>query len=105
MGGESFFTWVAGGEGGGAGEVAGGAHGPVPLEVAVGSPGAVRHDGVGVEALPLLVDGVAVRARAARVVDGLLQRRLWLIRPAHAPICIRQETPHTQKKDSMREIN
>jgi hypothetical protein len=39
----------------------------------------VRDDGVGVVARPLLVDEVAVGPCAARVVDGLLQRRLGLI--------------------------
>lgn len=81
------LTRVAGGEDGGAGEVAGGADGPVLLEVAVGRPGAVRDDGVGVVARALLVDGVAVCPCPARVVDGLLQRRLGLICLAHAEIC------------------
>ena len=81
------FTWVAGGEGGGAGEVAGGALGLVVLVVAVGRPGAVRRDGVGVVARPVLMDGVAVRPGAAGVVYGLLQRRLRRVLPAHAPLC------------------
>jgi len=81
------ITWVAGGEGGGAGEVAGGALGLVVLVVAVGRPGAVRGDVVGVVARPVLMDGVAVRPRAAGVVDGLLQRGLRRILPAHAPFC------------------
>ena len=83
------ITWVAGGEGGGAGEVAGGALGLVVLVVAVGRPGAVRGDVVGVVARPVLMDGVAVRPRAAGVVDGLLQRSLRRILPAHAPFCTR----------------
>ena len=83
------ITWVAGGEGGGAGEVAGGALGLVVLVVAVGRPGAVRGDVVGVVARPVLMDGVAVRPRAAGVVDGLLQRGLRRILPAHAPFCTR----------------
>jgi hypothetical protein len=73
------LTWVGGGEGGGAGEVAGGSGSPFPLEVTVGRPGAVRDDGVGVVARPLLVDEVAIGPCPARVVDGLLQRRLGLI--------------------------
>ena len=81
------ITWVTGGEGGGAGEVAGGALGVVVLVVAVGRPGAVRGDVVGVVARPVLMDGVAVRPRAAGVVDGLLQRGLRRILPAHAPFC------------------
>jgi len=81
------ITWVAGGEGGGAGEVAGGALGLVVLVVAVGRPGAVRRDGVGVVARPVLMDGVAVRPGAAGVVDGLLQRGLRRVLPAHAPLC------------------
>lgn len=87
------LTRVAGGEGGGAGEVAGGALGLVVLVVAVGGPGAVRRDGVGVVARPGLMDGVAVRPGAARVVDGLLQRGLRRVLPAHAPFCrtIRQK--------------
>ena len=84
---EGGITWVAGGEGGGAGEVAGGALGLVVLVVAVGRPGAVRRDGVGVVARPVLMDGVAVRPGAAGVVDGLLQRGLRRVLPAHAPFC------------------
>jgi hypothetical protein len=78
------LTRVAGGEGGGAGEVAGGALGLVVLVVAVGGPGAVRRDGVGVVARPGLMDGVAVRPGAARVVDGLLQRRPPTVSPSEA---------------------
>lgn len=85
------LTRVAGGEGGGAGEVAGGALGLVVLVVAVGRPGAVRRDGVGVVARPALMDGVAVRPGAARVVDGLLQRGLRRVLPAHAPFCTDRE--------------
>ena len=80
-------TGVGGGDGGGAAEVAGGALGLVVLVVAVGRPGAVRGDVVGVVARPVLMDGVAVRPRAAGVVDGLLQRGLRRILPAHAPFC------------------
>ena len=81
------ITWVGGGERGGAGEVAGGALGLVVLVVAVGGPGAVRGDGVGVVARAVLMDGGAVGAGAAGVVDGLLQHRLLRVLPAHAPFC------------------
>lgn len=76
---QGVITWVAGGEGGGAGEVAGGARRPVLLEVAIGRPGAVRGDGVGVVARSLVMDVGAVGPCPARVVDGLLQRGLRLI--------------------------
>jgi len=80
-------TGVGGGDGGGAAEVAGGALGLVVLVVAVGGPGAVRGDGVGVVAAAALQDRRAVRAVPAREVDHLLLRRRRLVRPAHAELC------------------
>ena len=90
------ITWVAGGEGGGAGEVAGGALGLVVLVVAVGGPGAVRGDVVGVVAPAALQDGRAVRVVAAREVDHLLLRRRRLVRPAHAELCHGQGMDRTR---------
>jgi hypothetical protein len=92
-----FVTWVGGGEGGGAGEVAGGAPGLVVLVVAVGRPGAVRRDGVGVVAPPVLMDGVAIRPCAAGVVDGFLQRGLRCVLLAHTPFCTRDRSVSVQQ--------
>jgi hypothetical protein len=36
------------------------------------------------------MDGVAVRPGAAGVVDGLLQRGLRRVLPAHAPLCTKE---------------
>jgi hypothetical protein len=83
----SLITWVGGGDGGGAIEVAGGALGLVVLIVAVGCPGAVRGDGVGVKAGSAVQDGRAVRAVPAGEVDRRLQHRRRLVRPAHAELC------------------
>ena len=79
------FTWVGGGEDGGAGEVAAGLHG-VLLVVAVEGVGRVVADGVRAEAAPALLDGRAVRAALpARVVQRHLERRRARAGARHAP--------------------
>ena len=95
-------TGVGGGDGGGAAEVAGGAPGLVALVVAVGGPGAVRGDGVGVVAPAALQDGRAVGAalRTAREVDRLLQHRRRLVRTAHAEICRRRRCCPAGKRNT-----
>jgi hypothetical protein len=79
------ITWVVGDEVGGAGEDAGMLVLVVALEEAVDGVGAVRTDGVRGEAAAVLLDGLAVRAGAARVVQRLLQHDVRLVRAANAP--------------------
>lgn len=62
------LTRIGGGDGGGAGEVAGGGLLAVFLEIAVGGVAAVGLNGVGLEAGPVLMDRVAIRPGSASVV-------------------------------------
>jgi hypothetical protein len=56
----------------------------------------VRPDGVRGEAGPVLQDGLAVGAVAARVVERLLQRAVPQVRAAHAPRAVfRIQSPQT----------
>ena len=63
-------------------------HGPVPA-VAVEGVGGVRHHGVGLEARGAWLDGAAVRAVAARVVQRRLQPGVPDGRVRHAPARVR----------------
>lgn len=86
-------TWIGGGDSSSAGKGAGGGvGGPLPLVVTVDGIGSVSRQSVGKIAEAGRLNGGAVGARAACVVQSSLHNLFARVAPHHAPraCCCRQ---------------